>query len=200
MDVRGSHRGQPATGCDADSADLWVFGYGSLMWRPGFDYAACQPALLRGYHRSFCIFCHHYRGTPETPGLVLGLDRGGACRGLVYRVAAAQAAEVTAYLHARELISDVYEPRTVPVRTDDGVRRAYTFVARRDHPQYAPDLGIERSADIIMRAAGNAGLNRDYLIHTVRHLERQGFHDRRLHALLKRIERLTGEIEAGSGI
>jgi cation transport protein ChaC len=181
--------------------DLWVFGYGSLMWRPGFDFAESQPALLRGWHRSFCVYSSHYRGTPEHPGLVLGLNQGGACRGLAFRIAAAKAPGVVDYLNERELVNYAYSPRTVQVELTDGRRTAaYTFVADPNHRLFAGDLGVRRSAEIIMDAEGRAGLNRDYLINTVRQLESHGFADRRLHELLELVERLTGEIERGSGI
>lgn len=184
-----------------EAAALWVFGYGSLMWRPGFDYVEARPALLRGWHRAFCVYSRHYRGTPDRPGLVLGLDRGGACRGLAFLVVPERATEVVDYLNERELVNYAYTARTLPVELADGRRvPAYSFVADRRHRLYAGDLGVQRSAEIIMDAEGRAGLNRDYLINTVRQLEAHGFADKRLHALLQLVERLTGEIERGSGI
>ena len=187
------------------TGDFWVFGYGSLMWQPGFAFDEARPALLRGYHRAFCIFSHHYRGTPAEPGLVLGLAPGGSCRGLAFRVAGGEADRVRAYLDERELIGYAYLARSLPVAIDGGdgdamTVSAYTFVADTAHPQYAGNLGIEAAAEIIMRAEGAAGLNRDYLINTIRRLEREGIADAHLHALLRRIEYLTGIIEAGSGI
>ena len=183
------------------SSDLWVFGYGSLMWRPGFEFAEAAPATLDGWHRSFCLWSRHYRGTPERPGLVLGLDRGGSCRGLAFRVPAERAAVTVEYLDERELVGYAYQPCHLPVRLDGGgVVDAYTFVADRQHRHYAGDLGVERAAEIIMDAAGNAGLNREYLINTVRHLERDGFVDPPLNALRIEVERLTGLIERGAGI
>lgn len=180
---------------------MWVFGYGSLMWRPGFEFVAVQPALLRGWHRGFCIYSRHYRGTPERPGLVLGLDRGGACRGLAFEVSEDNAAEVVDYLNERELVNYAYTARSPAVRLADGRRvEAYTFVADPHHRLYAGELGVQRAAEIIMDAEGRAGLNRDYLINTVRQLEAHGFVDKRLHELLALVERLTGEIERGSGI
>ncbi|MFO1128012.1 MAG: gamma-glutamylcyclotransferase [Rhodospirillales bacterium] len=188
--------------------DFWVFGYGSLMWNPGFAFEEARLALLAGYHRAFCIFSHHYRGTPSEPGLVLGLAPGGFCRGLAFRVAADVADQVRAYLDERELIGYAYLARNLTVvldGDDDGgcggeKVTAYTFVADTAHSQYAGNLSIEAAAPIIMGAAGAAGLNRDYLINTVRRLEREGIADPHLHALLRRIEYLTGLIEAGGGI
>lgn len=185
---------------EGDRADFWVFGYGSLMWRPGFAYLEAIPAVLRGYHRAFCIYSRHYRGTPEHPGLVLGLDCGGSCRGVAFRVAAADAAQVRSYLDERELAGYAYRPMTLPVETLDGAVDAYVFVADPDHPHYAGDVGLQRAAEIIIGARGVAGLNREYLIQTVRHLEHLGYVDAALHALLERVSHLTGLIEAGSGI
>ncbi len=197
--------------------DLWVFGYGSLMWRPGFEFAEVHPALLRGWHRSFCLYSMHYRGTPDEPGLVLGLDRGGACRGLAFRVPAAQAEHTIAYLNERELIGYAYLARTLPVclkpvclkpvrlkderiLKDERMVPAYTFVADRQHHHYAGTLPIAQAASIIMKAGGRAGLNRDYLINTVRKLEADGCIDKRLHALLLEVEHQTGLIDRGAGI
>lgn len=184
-----------------EGEDFWVFAYGSLMWQPGFAYLEARPALLRGYHRSFCIYSHYYRGTPSQPGLVLGLNGGGSCRGIAFRVTADQERAVRDYLDERELVSYAYRPRFLRVELPGGaVVRAYSFVADRHHHQYAGEPDIERAAAMIMMAAGCAGLNRDYLINTVRHLEKEGFVDRRLHCLLQRVTHLTGIIEAGGGI
>lgn len=187
----------------AEGDPLWVFGYGSLMWNPGFAFERCSPATLQGYHRGFCVYCHHYRGTAETPGLVLGLMPGGRCRGMAFRVAADRWPETLAYLDERELKSAAYEPRTVTVDLQDsheGTVEAHTYVANPTHRQYAGALPIEAAAEIIVDAQGDAGLNRDYLINTVRRLEADGYHDAELHALLQRVSYLTGIIEAGGGI
>jgi Uncharacterized protein involved in cation transport len=183
------------------ASDLWVFGYGSLMWRPGFEFAEIRPALLKGWHRAFCLYSLHYRGTPAQPGLVLGLDRGGSCRGLAFRVPARDAEMAVEYLNERELVGYAYVARTLTVQMEGGgAVPAYTFVADRKHRHYAGDLGVEKAAAIIMDAQGCAGLNRDYLINTIRKLEAEGFADKSLHVLLKEVERQTGLIEAGAGI
>ena len=182
------------------TGDFWVFGYGSLMWRPGFDYLEAAQALLRGYHREFCIYSQHHRGAHEKPGLVLGLNRGDCCRGMAYRVHDDERDSVIEYLIERELVTRAYVPKTVPIRIGDRRLDAYTFVVDRSHRQYAGDLEIDAAAAIIMDAEGQSGLNRDYLINTVRQLEKMGFTDKRLHALLGRVEALTGEIDRGSGI
>ena len=188
------------TGSDTTAEPFWVFGYGSLMWNPGFPFEECCPALLRGYHRAFCVYSHHYRGTPDRPGLVLGLDRGGSCRGIAFRVADADAAAVRAYLDERELVSYAYRPKRLMINLDDRRVRCLTFVADPQHAQYAGDIDVERAADIIVGAQGCAGLNRDYLIHTIRRLEREGFVDASLHDLLERVWARTGALEAGGGI
>src|SRR5690606_30856953 len=143
--------------------EFWVFAYGSLMWRPGFRCLESRPALLRGYHRAFCIYSVRYRGTPERPGLVLGLDRGGACRGRALRVAAEDAEAVAAYLHEREMVTGVYEPRWLPVEVEGGRIRAATYVADRRHAQYTGKLDPELTAEMILAGVGAAGSNRDYL-------------------------------------
>ena len=151
-----------ATPSDCD--DLWVFGYGSLMWRPGFPHTARHRADLHGYHRSLCIFSHVHRGTPEMPGLVLGLDRGGRCRGLAFRVGAASRHETLAYLREREQATSVYLERHVRIRLDTGDHvRAVTYVADRRHPQYAGRLPVEDLLRLVRQGVGISGANPDYV-------------------------------------
>jgi cation transport protein ChaC len=167
----------------ADCGHLWVFAYGSLIWRPGFDHAGRCRALLRGWHRSFCLWSHYYRGTPERPGLVLGLDRGGACRGAAFRVPGAAAPEVLRYLDERELPDGremVYHRRVVPVRLDDGSGRvvpAVTYVVNRASRHYVPKLDAARAAAVIAEGVGLTGTNRDYLLNTLSHLQDLGLRD-----------------------
>ncbi len=183
------------------SDQLWVFGYGSLMWRPGFPYLRSAQAVLPGYHRSFCIYSHVWRGTVEKPGLVLGLTPGGSCRGVAFQVAASQRAEVLDYLHDRELGTYAYLPLTLSVDlAEDGGVPAYCFVADTAHPQYAGDLPQEEAVAIIMEASGKGGLNRDYLINTVKELDRHGYAEPQLRALLDEVACRTGIIEQGGGI
>ncbi|GLK80235.1 gamma-glutamylcyclotransferase [Methylopila turkensis] len=158
--------------------DLWVFAYGSLMWRPGFEHAEQQPATIDGYHRSLCIASHRHRGTPERPGLVLGLDEGGSCEGVAFRVQVPFVADALAHLRERELVSRVYHEVQLPTRLADGrVVRAVTYVADPRHPQYVGDLPPEETLRWVRRGVGAAGPNPDYVLNTVRELEKLGVTD-----------------------
>ncbi len=161
---------------------IWIFGYASLMWRPGFPYVEAHPALLRGYHRALCVWSTVYRGTPESPGLVMGLDRGGSCKGRAFRLAAADVPEVMAYLHEREMSTNVYAPKFLDVRLDDGrTVAAYNFIVRRDHEQYTGKLGIREAAEIVERAVGPSGSSLEYLGNTLEHLDEMGIVEGPLH-------------------
>jgi glutathione-specific gamma-glutamylcyclotransferase len=177
-------------------AGVWIFAYGSLMWRPGFAYAEAAPARLHGYHRSLCIYSIVHRGTPEQPGLVLGLDRGGSCRGWAFRVSAEQEAEILDYLDGRELVTDVYRRKRLPVTVGDRRVLAWGYVVRREHPQYAGQLALERLLALVQRGAGRSGRCRDYLLSTVSHLEAMGIVDGPLHMLAKAL--VEGCIEPAS--
>jgi cation transport protein ChaC len=170
-----------------EDAPLWVFGYGSLMWRPGFAHEACEPALLRGYHRAFCVYSVHHRGTAARPGLVLGLDRGGSCRGRAYRVAARDAEAVIAYLDEREQVTAVYLRRRVTIEIGHRRVAAMAYVADRAHAQYAGKLPLHRVAEIILGGHGVSGANPDYLANTVAHLDELGINDGPLHELLEMV-------------
>ncbi len=166
-------------------SEFWVFGYGSLMWRPDFPHLEACTATIHGWHRSMCILSTMYRGTVEAPSLVLGLDRGGACRGMAFRVASDRIEEVKRILHEREMITNVYRTRTMPARLGDSRRvAAYSFIARRDHPQYVGRLGPEAAARLIRDGHGAKGACREYLENTVRHLEELGIRDANLSRLL----------------
>jgi len=172
----------------AKPQDAWIFAYGSLMWDPGFAVEESRPGLLGGYHRAFCIYSMRYRGTPDRPGLVLGLDRGGSCRGLVLRVAGANLPAAMDYLWHREMITRVYRCLELPVRTPAGPVTARTFVVAREHPHYAGKLDERRIAAIIGAAEGERGACRAYLANTVRHMQAIGIRDRRMERLAKLVE------------
>jgi cation transport protein ChaC len=162
------------------SGELWVFGYGSLIWHPGFDFDDRRLAVLSGYRRAFCMTSIAYRGTPEAPGLVLALDaeQGATCAGVAYHVPAATAAATHAYLRERELISYAYDEARVALALDDGrTVEALAYVSNPAHPQYAGGLGLDAQADVIARAVGPRGPNADYLLNTVESLEALGLHD-----------------------
>lgn len=166
--------------------DLWVLGYGSLMWRPGFAFEEARRARLIGYSRAFCILSVHYRGTRDQPGLVLGLDRGGTCEGVAFRVPAAAARTTLGYLRAREQVTGVYVERRVVLQIDGGDRReveAVTYVAERRHPGYAGHLSLAEQARIIRGARGRSGSNLDYLVNTLRHLHELAIREPRLERL-----------------
>ena len=170
------------------ATDLWVFGYGSLIWRPGFAFAESVQARLHGYHRSLCVFSHVHRGTPERPGLVLGLDRGGVCRGLAFRVAAAQAQETVAYLREREQATAVYLERHVGLRLEDGRQvRGLVYVADRKHLQYAGKLPPARLLALVREGRGQSGENPDYVLQTHAHLRKMGIFDPVLAALAQEL-------------
>jgi cation transport protein ChaC len=176
--------------------DLWVFGYGSLIWRPGFAHVERVPARLVGAHRGLCVFSHVHRGTPERPGLVLGLDLGGACRGIAYRVTAAQRAATVRYLRAREQVTMVYREtvRGVTLLTSPERRvSALCYMVDRGHPQYAGRLDLATQLHLVRQGHGQSGANRDYVLATVHALEALGLRDRDLHLLA---ERLRGPHEA----
>ena len=170
-------------------ADIWVFAYGSLMWNPGFPHLEVRRGRLYGYHRRFCIYSHVYRGTPERPGLVLGLDRGGSCEGLAFRVPAGEAVEVMEYLYERELVTDVYIPRWVKVATPDGEVRAASFIVDRAHHQYTGELQLDATAELIRRGVGVSGPGIDYLRNTVHHMEALGLATGDLKRILQMIEK-----------
>jgi cation transport protein ChaC len=167
---------------------VWIFAYGSLMWDREFPRIAAAPALLQGYHRRFCLYSYDYRGTRSRPGLTLGLDWGGTCRGLALRVPP----EAIDALWSREMTAPrVYDMRRLPVRMADGRRPAYAFTVRRNHPDYTGRLSLEETAQIIAGAAGRRGANRDYLAGTVEHLAALGLADAHLVRLAARVAALS---------
>jgi len=166
--------------------DLWVFGYGSLMWRPGFEYIERVRARLIGEHRALCVYSFVHRGTPEKPGLVLGLDRGGACRGIAFRVAENKSAATIAYLRAREQVTSVYREVMRSVWLENDARQrvsALAYVVDRGHVQYAGRLSSAEQLRHVLQGHGQSGPNREYVLSTVKAIEAEGFRDRQLHQL-----------------
>jgi cation transport protein ChaC len=175
---------------ERESGDLWVFGYGSLMWRPGFDVLERVPARLMGLHRALCVFSFVHRGTPERPGLVLGLDRGGMCRGIAFRVAASSRAKTIAYLRAREQVTSVYVETMRRIELEDAERRqvkALCYTIDRGHVQYAGRLTLAECVHYVRQGHGQSGANRDYVLETVRALESLGYRETELHLIAERL-------------
>jgi cation transport protein ChaC len=174
--------------------DLWVFGYGSLMWSPGFAFEEQAPARLRGAHRALCVYSVVHRGTQAKPGLVLGLDKGGACKGVAFRVTPGTEDETVAYLRAREQVTDVYVEAMRPVVLLDGSGRnfrALCYLVDRNHEQYAGKLSIEEQLAIIRAGKGQAGGNVEYVLRTFQHLEDAGAHDPLLSELVMALRNRT---------
>ena len=166
--------------------DLWVFAYGSLMWRPVFPFVEQIEARLIGAHRALCVYSFVHRGTAERPGLVLGLDRGGACRGIAYRVSVAERMRTVAYLRKREQVTSVYREVIRPVwlrRQPEERVPALCYMVDRGHPQYAGRLALEQQLHHVRQGHGLSGANRDYVIATVASLEQLGYRESQLHQL-----------------
>jgi cation transport protein ChaC len=168
--------------------DLWIFGYGSLMWRPGFAFEERRKAGIEGYHRALCVYSHVHRGTEERPGLVLGLDYGGCCAGVAFRVAASRREETIAYLREREQVTFVYREIMVRARLDDGRDvAALAYVADRGHSQYARYLSREDILRYVRQGVGQAGPNPDYVRSTYDHLVELGIEDETLAWVVARL-------------
>jgi cation transport protein ChaC len=174
------------------SADkpYWVFGYGSLMWNPGFATPETQPARLQGWHRAFCIYSEHYRGTPKKPGLILGLLPGGACRGLAHRLPRAKYDEVRRYLIVREIDNDgVYEETVRPIHLADGrTVQALVYLADRAHRQFAGKLPLAKSVRLVRQGKGATGTSLAYVKNTIAHLRDLGLRDAALEELARRAD------------
>jgi cation transport protein ChaC len=166
------------------AGDLWIFGYGSLMWDPGFPYVQWAPALIYGYHRALCISSNRWRGTPARPGLVLGLDRGGACRGIAFMLAQADVEPALEALWAREMRWHVYRPRFLHARLPDREVRALAFIADPKHSAYTGGLSIRHTARRVATCCGVRGANLDYLARTLAHLRELGVRDHHLQRVL----------------
>ena len=168
--------------------DFWVFAYGSLMWRPGFDFAERTLATIRGYRRALCVYSHWHRGTPEQPGLVLGLDRGGSCRGVAYRVVPKRVDATLAYLREREQVTMVYREVATPATLADGrIVRAISYAVDRTHLQYAGALDSDTVERLVRSGIGQSGANPDYVRQTFDHMREIGVRDDKLARLVARL-------------
>lgn len=178
--------------------ELWVFGYASLMWSPGFAYRERRRGIVHGYHRALCIYSHRHRGTRERPGLVMGLCRGGSCWGMAYRLAGRRQRDILAALWRREMRNYVYLPRLVAVRIAGERRvRALTFVADQDHRQFAGDLDLAQTARLVAQGRGGRGDNVDYLERTLAHMRELGVRDPHLDRVLARAKASLGSDPCG---
>ena len=174
-------------------ADVWLFGYGSLMWNPAIEYAECRPGAVHGWHRRFCLWLHMGRGSPDNPGLMLALEPGGTCAGLLFRIPAAHARAELLLAWRREMFTGAYSSRWVTSRTEAGRVRAVTFVANRAHPRYAGRLDEAAVAARLASASGSLGSCATYLAETLGALHGVGLRDRSL-------ERLKRSVDVGRGL
>jgi cation transport protein ChaC len=175
----------------APGEDVWVFGYGSLMWNPAFHHVEQRPVRLSGWHRRFCLWNTFGRGSPQNPGLTLALETGGSCLGVALRIAAPDVRNELTVLWNREMLSGSYLPRWVRLPGADGPLAAVTFVANRAHDRYAGRLPLARVAELLARARGPLGESREYLERTVAELQRHGARDGAMHALLRAVRALN---------
>lgn len=178
MELEAFLAGQPA-------GDLWVFGYGSLMWAPGFSHSQCAMGRAHGYHRALCILSNRYRGTPERPGLVVGLCRGGSCWGMAFRIPAAKVRRALAALWRREMLNNVYIPTMVSVAIGRRRRvRALAFVADTAHRQFVRELDLHGRARLVAQGVGQRGRCVDYIRNTLEHMAALGLRDPHLERIL----------------
>lgn len=178
-----------------EGTDLWVFGYGSLIWHPAIHYVERRSARLDGFSRRFCLWTPVGRGSPECPGLVLGLMPGPVCEGIAYRIAGDQVDAESDILWRREMLGDGYQPCWVKLDTARGVVHALTFVINPGHERFAGDLSLEAVAQAVAHAEGALGSNRDYLFNTLKHLHDEGLRDPALEALAEQVEQLSSRDE-----
>lgn len=169
-------------------SDFWVFGYGSLIWNPGFDHVERRRAKIHGLHRSLCIYSWVHRGTKESPGLVFGLDRGGSCHGIAMRASGDNREEIIDYLRARELVTSVYLECWRKVLLDNGQSvPALVYRVDQTSPQYARGLTLDQQTDIVRDAVGGSGHNTDYVKSTVAAMRREGINDHSLDYIDRRL-------------
>ncbi len=168
--------------------DLWVYAYGSLIWNPAFDFNERRLSTLKGHHRSLCLWSRVNRGTPETPGLVFGLDRGGSCRGMTFRIPASKVSATFEALWRREMLTGAYHPRWLRCETEQGFVNALAFVIDRTNPGYVKGLPEQQTVDIVARASGRYGPCVDYVVQTHEALRQVGIQDKRLARLAQRLQ------------
>ena len=166
-----------------DPARVWVFGYGSLIWNPAFHFAERRTAFIYGYHRQFCLWAWAGRGSPQQPGLMLAMERGGSCHGVAYRLHRRQTESELDVVWRREMGAMAYLPIWVKVRTPQGIEHAVAFIANRAHERYIADLDQRETTRLLANGSGPLGHCRDYLYDTVAHLRALGIRDRRMEAL-----------------
>lgn len=187
---------------DAPEGGFWIFGYGSLIWNPEFDFVERRTAVARGWHRRFCLgWDYRYRGNREQPGLMLALDRGGQCHGVVFRLPDEAIKPNMHRLIRREMsmVPSAFPPRWIPVTTPEGPLKALTFAMNRKSGRYVGELDDEATADMLATACGFRGSMAEYLHATVSHLEMLGIHDRHLWRLQEMVaERLEREAPVSS--
>ncbi len=183
----------------APTGDVWLFGYGSLIWNPAIEYAEKRCLTVRGYHRRFCLRTHLGRGTPDLPGLVLGLDRGGCCRGVAFRIPKDRVASELDIVWRREMVTDAYVPRWLRASGPEGSVDAIGFVINRRHDRYAGDLTESEVADVLARAGGFLGPCSEYLFNTVEHLRDLAIPDAGLERLAKAVVERQQSGGSGSG-
>jgi glutathione-specific gamma-glutamylcyclotransferase len=173
---------------DADCSDFWVFGYGSLIYNPIIDHKQHAITSIYGYHRRFCLWTKIGRGSPECPGLVLSLDRGGSCRGIAFQLNPQNAIAELDLLWRREMMTLAYQPRLLSLHTEIGVKRGLAFVANPSRPAYAQRMPFEKTVEVVARATGFNGPCRDYLYDTVRGMQTCGIHDQQLEKLVTAVQ------------
>jgi cation transport protein ChaC len=164
--------------------DLWVFGYASLIWRPEFASVEQRPATVHGWHRALAMRSRVNRGTPECPGLVFALVRGGSCRGMAYRIERRTGAAELERLWAREMPTGVYDPKWLPCRTPDGPVQALAFTLSRSSPAHTGSLSDPQMVDVLRRATGRFGSTLEYLLETATSLRGCGIRDRDIERLV----------------
>jgi len=172
--------------------DIWVYGYGSLIWNPEFEYAEKRIGTLRGHHRALCLWSRVNRGTPQEPGLVFGLDRGGSCRGMAFRIQARDVLDMLPNLWRREMSTGAYLPRWLRCDTEHGHVKALAFVIDRTSPGYVKEPPCDHAIEIIHRASGSYGPCVDYVLQTHQALSAAGIHDARLHQIAQQLRTRTG--------